>query len=58
MLKSVPSIAVSVSPHRPFPKGFPTERAGEMLVKLRMNGAQPTLVSINNRSIHKSMHDA
>jgi len=55
LMLTVPSIAVSVSPHRPFPKGIPTERAGEMLVKLRMNGAQPKLVSIYNMSIHKSM---
>jgi len=55
LMLSVPSIAVSVSPHRPFPKGIPTERANEMLVKLRMNGATPKLVSIYNSSIHKSM---
>ena len=41
----VPSAAVGVSPHRPFPKGTPTGRDGELLVELRMNGAQPKIVS-------------
>ena len=45
MIFSVVSIAVDATPHRPFPKGFPTGRDGEFLVKLRMNGAIPKPVS-------------